>query len=131
MEFFWVWLSQILAKRVSKFNTKFQSFGLQVAEAVKIFWRFLTYLAKSGTLGNLKAHFLPPKQNSRYLGATGTNFIQIVLNTASGGLKCLHRSSLCHILCYPIFYKEIKKSNEKIKHWYPKKCKRKQAQRLE
>ena len=50
---------------------------------------------------------------------------------AFGGLKCLRPSSFCHILCYPIFYKEIKKSNEKIKHWYPKKCKRKRAQRLE
>ena len=57
--------------------------------------------------------------------------ISVTSNHRVGGLKCLRPSFLCHILCYPSFYKEKKQSNEKIKQWYPKKCKRKQAQRLE
>ena len=74
---------------------------------------FLTYLAKSGTLGNSKANFLT-RNEIPYIWEQLVQILSKSYSTAAfGGLKCLRCSSLCHILCYPISYKEIKKNQMK------------------
>ena len=72
-----------------------------------------------------KQFFYPPKRNSRYMGATATNFIQSVLNRCLRRLKMSSAFFFVSYLMIHNFLKRKKKSNEKIKRWYPPKMQKK------
>ena len=80
---------KFLILRTSSYRSSKAIFG--------VFWHI--WLSLPAIFGQFKSKFLTRKRNSRYLEATGTNFIQIVFNSRLGRLKM---SSPYFFVSYPM-----------------------------
>ena len=101
--------SEFLSKCTANSLQKFNPSDFRKPEQ-KCHFAFFRHIWQSHQLCAIQKQFILPKRNSIYLGATGTNFLQIVLNSR---LRWLKTGFLCHIIGYRSF--NFLKRKNKIK----------------